>query len=635
MVAVLLGHGERLPPAVRLGQGFNTPPAREQRLWQACAGSARHSLLLPRLDPGRRRNRRRHCCLALGIGINATLFSVVDGVLIQSLPFADPDRLLILHSTFEKGGIRRGGVSFRDLEDWKAANTSFSGMAASATRSFALSEGGEAERFSGAAISWDLFPTLGVQPVLGRPFTSEDDRPGAEPVALISDAVWQRRYSADPAIIGRRVLINTRPHTVVGVMPPRFGFPSNERVWVPLTPLADAEPRNIRSLFVVARLGPGGDLARARSELTAVTARLANDHAATNEGWSATSRPLRESFVPDQVQLVLLTMMGAVTLVLLIACANVANLMLARASVRQREFSVRAAIGAGRARLIRQLLTECIMLGLMAAPLGLAVAYVGVVLLRNAMPVDSVPYSVHWELDLRTITYTIAIAALTGIVFGLAPAIQAGRMNLVESLRDGSRGSGTSGRRARVRHSLVVLEVALALVLLVGASLFVRSFINLQGASAGFDTSPLVTMRFYMAGETYADDRSRIDRVDDVVRRIEALPGVERVFASNYVPLQAGGGGGLAIADGRPVRPGEELRISFIATTPDLHRTLGLAMLKGRELSAAEGMTRSPVAVIDDTMARRLWPTRIRSAASFIWPTGRRASRSRWLAWRR
>ena len=547
-------------------------------------------------------------CLALGIGINATLFSVVDGVLIQPLPFADPDRLLILHSTFEKGGIRRGGVSFRDLEDWKAASPSFSGMAASATRSFALSEGGEAERFSGAAVSWDLFPTLGVQPVLGRQFTSEDDRPGAEPVALISDAVWQRRYATDPGIIGRRVFINTRPHIVVGVMPPRFGFPNNERVWVPLTPLVESEPRNIRGLFVVARLGPGVDLARARSELTAVTAKLANDHAATNEGWSAATRPLRETFIPDQVRLVLLTMMGAVTLVLLIACSNVANLMLARASVRQREFSVRAAIGAGRARLVRQLLTECIMLGLMAAPLGLAVAYVGVVLLRNAMPVDSVPYSVHWALDLRTIAYTIAIATLTGIVFGLAPAIQAGRLNLVEALRDGSRGSGTSGRRARTRHTLVVVEVALALVLLVGASLFVRSFINLQGASAGFDTSPLVTMRFYMVGDTYADDRSKIDRVDDIVRRIEALPGVERVFASNYVPLQAGGGGGLAIADGRPVRPGEELRISFIATTPDLHRTLGIAMLRGRDFSEAEGMTRSPVAVIDDTMARRLWP---------------------------
>ena len=547
-------------------------------------------------------------CLALGIGINATLFCVVDGVLIQSLPFADPDRLHILHGTFEKGGIRRGGVSFRDLEDWKAASTSFSAMAASATRSFALSEGGEAERFSGAAISWDLFPTLGVQPVRGRQFTAEDDRPGAEPVAIISDAVWQRRYGANPAIIGQRVLLNTRPHTVVGVMPPRFGFPNNERVWVPLAPLVTSDPRHLRSLFVVARLGPGVDLARARSELTAVAAKLASDHAASNEGWSTATRPLSEFFIPDQVRLVLLTMMGAVTLVLLIACANVANLMLARASVRQREFSVRAAIGAGRGRLVRQLLTECIMLGLMAAPLGLAVAYVGVVLLRNAMPVDSVPYSVHWALDFRTIAYTVAIATLTGIVFGLAPAIQTSRLNLVESLRDGSRGSGTSGRRARVRHTLVVVEVALALVLLVGSSLFVRSFINLQGASAGFDTTPLMTMRFYMIGDTYTDDRSRIDRVDDIVRRVEALPGVERAFASNYVPLQAGGGSALAIADGRPVRPGEELRIAFIASTPELHRTLGLGLLKGREFSEAEGMTRSPIAVIDDTMARRLWP---------------------------
>ena len=409
-----------------------------------------------------------------------------------------------------------------------------------------------------------------------------------------------------PAIIGRRVLINTRPHTVVGVMPPRFGFPSNERVWVPLTPLADAEPRNIRSLFVVARLGPGGDLARARSELTAVTARLANDHAATNEGWSATSRPLRESFVPDQVQLVLLTMMGAVTLVLLIACANVANLMLARASVRQREFSVCAAIGPCRARLIRQLLTECIMLGLMAAPLGLAVAYVGVVLLRNAMPVDSVPYSVDWELDLRTITCTIAIAALTGIVFGLAPAIQAGRLNVVEALRDGSRGSGTSGRRARTRHTLVVVEVALALVLLVGASLFVRSFINLQGASAGFDTSPLVTMRFYMVGDTYAE-RS----IEDRSRRRHRAADRSAPRRRTRVRLQL-----CAAAGGRGRRAGDCRRASRASWRRAAHRVhchdagpaparSALAMLKGRDFSEAEGMTRSPVAVIDDTMARR------------------------------
>jgi putative ABC transport system permease protein len=547
-------------------------------------------------------------CLALGIGINATLFCVVDGVLLQPLPFADPDRLLTLNGTFERGGIRRGGVSFRDLEDFKEAATALSGIGASATRSFAVSDGGEAERFSGAAITWDLFPILGVQPVLGRSFTREDDRPGAEPVILLSDAVWQRRYNGDPSIIGRRIFVNTRPHTVIGVMPPRFAFPTNERVWVPLKPLADGEARNVRNLLVVGRLAAGSDLTRARNELASIAAELAATYPDTNDGWGAAARPLSDSFIPTQVRLMLLTMMGAVTLVLLIACSNVANLMLARAAARQREFSVRAAIGAGRGRLVRQLLTECIILGLLAAPLGVLVAWIGVVLLSNAMPVDSVPYTVHWELNLRTIGYTVIVAALTGLVFGLAPALQAGRLNLVESLRDGSRGTGSSGRRARLRNALVAIEMALALILLIGASLFVRSFINLQTASAGFDTAPVLSMRFYMTGDVYKDEQPRSDRVADVVRRIEELPGVQAAFASNFVPLQAGGDSGRAIVDGRAVPAGEEPRITFVATTPHLHRTLGLTMLKGRDFTDAEGASRSSVAVIDDTMARRLWP---------------------------
>jgi putative ABC transport system permease protein len=265
-------------------------------------------------------------------------------------------------------------------------------------------------------------------------------------------------------------------------------------------------------------------------------------------------------------------------------------------------------MGAGRARLIRQLLTECLVVAMAAAPLGLLVAYVGVVLLRNAIPVDTVPYTVQWQIDARTTLYAIAVAALTGLVFGLAPAVQAGRVSLVESLRDGSRGSGTSGRRARLRNTLVAVEVALALVLLVGAALFVRSFANLQSASVGFDTAPILGMRFFMAGDGYATEQARTDRVDDILRRVESLPGVQSAFASNYLPLQAGGGGAQVIVDGRLVEPGEEPNISFIATTPHLHRTLALSMLRGRDFTDAEGMSKSSVAVIDDTMAQRLWP---------------------------
>ena len=547
-------------------------------------------------------------CLALGIGVNATLFSVVDGVLIQSLPFAEPDRLLVLNETSERRGIRDAGVAYPTLRDWQEQSTMFASMAATSGSSIALSDGAEAERFAGALVTWTMFPILGVNPVMGRHLRAEDDRPGAEPVVILSHEVWQRRYQSDPQIIGRRVTVNGKPHTVVAVMPIGFSFPENQKVWIPLGPTAETNPRTARNLFAFGRLKPGVTVAQARAEMVSMAATLETQYPVTNEGWSAITRPLSDEFIPDDVRLVLLTMMGAVTIVLLIACANVANLMLARASGRQREFCVRAALGAGRAKLIKQLLTECVLLGLASAPLGLAIAYLGVWLLDNAVPPGMVPYYIHWEISPRVITYTLGVSALTGLVFGLAPALQAGRLNLQEALRDGARGSGQSGRRARLRNGLVVLEVALSLVLLVGASLFVRSFLNLQSASPGFDTAPLLTARFFMIGDAYATAEQKAQRVEDVMRRIESLPGVTTAFASNFVPLDAGGGSGHAIVDGRAVPKGEEPTILYTAVTPHLYKTMNLPLLKGRDFTDAEGAGRTPVAVINDTMAKKLWP---------------------------
>lgn len=547
-------------------------------------------------------------CLALGIGINTTLFSVVDGVLLQPLPFASPERLVRLNQTFERRNIRRGGLSYPDLRDWKEAATSFETIGAMTARSLAIADSGEPERLPGAAISWDMFPMLGVPPALGRLFGPRDDRPGAEPVVILSDEIWQRRYQSDRSIIGRSVSVDGKPHTVIGVMPPKFAFPENCKAWIPLAPIVEQDARSARGLFVVGRLEPGIDVARAQADLSAVAAKLAGEYPLTNEGWGARVTVLKDDFAPATVRLIIWTMMGAVTLVLLIACANVANLMLARASMRLRELSVRAALGAGRARMVRQLLTECVMLGLFAAPIGLAIAYLGTSLLDRAVPPDDIPYFIHWELNPRVIVYTVVVSALTGIIFGLAPALQAGRLNLIDTLRDGARGSGQSGRRARTRHALVVVEIALALVLLVGASLFARSFFNLQDASIGFDTSPLMTLRFYMTGESYSTDRSRIQRVDDIVRRVEGVPGVQSAFASNHIPLGGGGGGGAAIVDGRTFARGEEPPIGFTAVTPHFFRTIGISLVKGRDLTDAEGMSRTPVAVIGETMARKLWP---------------------------
>jgi putative ABC transport system permease protein len=547
-------------------------------------------------------------CLSLGIGINATLFSLVDGILIQPLPYVEPERLVILNQSFERGGIREAGVSYQDLRDLEQQSTSFAQMAALSGRTIALSDSGEPERVPGAAITWDMFPILGVQPLVGRQFNPEDDRPGAEPVVMLSHEIWQRRYQSDPNIIGRSVTVNGRPHTVAGVMPVGFSFPENLKIWVPLGPLAETDPRTSRGLFTFGRLKPGVELGPARAELQSISDGLARTYPTTNEGWVTTARPLADEFIPDDVRLILFTMMGAVTLVLLIACANVANIMLARSSGRQREFCVRAALGAGRAQLVKQLLVECVVLGLASAPLGLAIARVGVWLLDQAVPPEAVPYYINWQISGRSIAYTIAISALTGLVFGLAPALQAGRLNLVEALRDGARGSGQSGRRARLRNTLVVLEVAMALILLVGASLFVRSFLNLRGASPGFDTAPLLTARFFMTGDGYATGEQRAQRVEDIMRRIENLPGVESAFASNFVPLDAGGSSGKAIVDGRTFVKGEEPTILFTAVTPHLYKTIGLPILKGRDFTDGEGAGNATVAVINETMAKRLWP---------------------------
>src|SRR5262245_61373735 len=435
-------------------------------------------------------------CLALGIGINATLFSVVDGVLLQPLPFKSPELLVRLSETFERRNIRRSGLSYPDFRDWKEAVTSVETIGAMSARSLAIADSGEPERVLRAAIASELVPLRGVSSVCGGHFGREDDRPGADPVVILSYDIWQRRYQGDRSIIGRRVLVDGRPHTVVGVMPPKFAFADkNHDAWIPLAPIVDNDTRGARGLFVIGRLKAGITVERAQAELSAVAAKIAGDYPLTNEGWGARVTTLKDDYVPAAPRLAIWTMMGAVTLVLMIACANVANLMLARASMRQREFSVRAALGAGRTQLVRQLLTECVLLGLVAAPIGLAVAYLGTWLPDQAVSPDAIPYFVHWQVNPRVMAYTVLVSALTGIIFGLAPALQAGRLNLIDTLRDGARASGHSGRRARARHALVIIEMALALVLLVGASLFVRSFFKLQDARAGFDTSPLMTLR--------------------------------------------------------------------------------------------------------------------------------------------
>ena len=343
-------------------------------------------------------------CLALGIGVNSTIFSVVDGVILSPTPYPEADRIVAVSSTNPKENVRRGGLSYADFKDYRDSNTTMASLAAFTERSLTIADSnGDPERYRGATISWNLFPLLGVAPVAGRSFVPEEDRPGAEPVVLLSHEVWERRYQKDPAIVGRAINVNGRPHNVVGVMPPRFLFPENHRLWVPVASYQESTPRDQRGLQVFARMKPGVTLQQADADLNGLAARLAKTYPIENENWGTVTRSLSQWMLPDDVKLVVLTMMGAATLVLLIACSNVANLLLARASARQREISIRAALGAGRWRIVRQLLTEAVLIGLLSAPLGIAIAWIGIKMLDSSMPPDEIPYFIRWSLNSRSL----------------------------------------------------------------------------------------------------------------------------------------------------------------------------------------------------------------------------------------
>ena len=545
-------------------------------------------------------------CLAMGIGLNGAIFSVVDGILLQPFPFTDADHIVTVDGVHKRDtGF---GVSWLDFRDYKEQNRTLASMAAFSGRTLTISDGtSEPARYLGAPVSSGLFALLGTQPALGRDFQPDDDRANAEPVVILSDEIWRLRYHSDQSIIGRGISINGVPHTVIGVMPAGFMFPQVHRLWVPLAPYYETSPRDSRSLDLFARLKPGVSREQASADLQAIAARLAAAYPQQNEEWSVDARPLAEWMIPEDVELALLSMMGAVTLVLLIACSNVANLLLARASIRHREISIRAALGAGRLRIIRQLLIESVIIGALSAPLGIALAWVFLRLLDRGIPPDSVPYFIRWALDARSLGYTMAVSLLTGVAFGLFPALQAARANLQDSLKEGARGS-TGGRRAWLRNGLVVAEISMSLVLLVGASLFIRSFLNLQNANVGFSTAPLMTMRFYLPGSAYDPPMAKRQRVQDIVRRVQGLPGVQAAFASNFVPLGGGGGGGTVIVEGKAVTKGEEPGISFVGTTPLFRQTLNVPLVSGRDLTETEEATRTSVAVINQTMAKQLWP---------------------------
>src|SRR5262245_51521809 len=481
--------------------------------------------------------------LALGIGANSAIFSVVDAVLLRPLPFKHPQQLVMVWENAAHMGFPRNTPSPANFLDWRKQTQSFTGMAAMAERSFNLTGVGEPERLEGRRVSANLFELLGVPALLGRTFVADDDQPGTQ-VVLLSYSLWQRRFGSDPAVIGRVLSLNGESYTVVGVMPRFVQLPGyatrSDQVWVPIAfPQEEAPQRGNHFLEIIARLKPGITLKQAQAEMETIAARLAQQYPVYNMRRGAVVVPLHEQVVGD-IKPALLVLLGAVGFVLLIACANVANLLLARAAVRQKEIALRLALGASRSRLTRQFLTESVLLAMFGAGLGLLLAFAGIRILGTFIPA-SISQIQRISIDGTVLMFTALVAVLTGIAFGLAPAIHGSHLNLNDTLKESGRDSAGSVRGHRARGLLVIGEVAISFVLLIGAGLLINSFLHLRKLDPGFRADHLLTMKVDLSEVNYPDRDRRAVFFDEVIRRVRALPGVQSAAVANNLPLTYNG----------------------------------------------------------------------------------------------
>jgi len=545
--------------------------------------------------------------LALGIGANTALFSLVNAVLLRPLPYRDPDRLVMVWEDVTALGFPRNTPAPANYLDWKAQSTAFEKLVAYDHKTFNLTGWGEPERIDGERVAADLFSLLGVAPALGRAFLPAEDRAGAPSVALISDGLWRRRFGADPALMGRAITLDTRPVLVVGVMPRGFHFPSRKaEIWVPLAmDEKESANRGGHYLEVVGRLAPGLTLSQAQAEMEAIAARLQKDYLRTNTNVGAVVVPLHEELVGES-RPALLVLLGAVAFVLLIACANVANLLLARGASREREIAVRAALGAGRGRLIRQFLTESLILSLTGGAAGIGLAAWGVRFLGSLVP-ESLASLQGPGLDTFVLIFCLGLSLLTGLLFGIGPALQVSRVDLIERLKEGSlsRGSG----RNRMRGALVVSEIALALLLLAGAGVMLKSFARLRGQDPGFRPDRLLTIRMVLSEAKYPGAAERRAFYDRLLGRVASLPGVESEAMVSYLPLTFTGGHYSFSIEGSPVEVAANLPTAVYRTvSPEYFETMGIPLFRGRGFTEQDREGTPPVVVIDRILAERFWP---------------------------
>ena len=544
--------------------------------------------------------------LALGIGVNSAIFSVVNGVLLKPMAYKEPDKLVRIWEKW--GGFDQGSVSYLNFKDWRERNQSFDKMAASRWTGFNLTGGDQPERVTGRQVSSEMLSVLGVTPAIGRDLRPDEDREGANAVALISDSLWKRRFGGDPSVTDKTLTLNGEPYQVVGVLPTDFHYFPNVDVLVPIEASKDRALKE-RSwhpgIQVLARLKPGVNIAQAQADMTSIAGALGQQYPDTNKEHWVTLRSLYDATVGD-VRSLLLMLLAAVSFVLLIACANVANLMLARASARQKEIAIRSALGANRLRIIRLLMTESVMLALVGGTLGLLTAYWGTGLALKALP-EALPRINDIKVDADVLLFTLVASIITGVVFGLAPALQASNPNLNETLKEGGR-SGGSGRQG-IRSVLVVAEIAISLVLLVGSGLLIRSFIALNDVSAGFDDQNILTFDISLSSKEYAEAPKVRRFFHQFVEKIEALPGVQSAATTTLLPLGGSDSESQFYVSGRPKPSPSELPLAmFYITSPDYLKTMRIPLLKGRFFEESDTLTSGPVIVVDENMANQYFP---------------------------
>ena len=545
--------------------------------------------------------------LALGIGAAATVFSGLDALLLRALPLPDPERLVLIWSKSETYGWDHANVSWEDAATWRDEARSFAGVGVFEERDLTLTGQGDAQLLASLSVNGDYFRVLGAHAARGRLLGVDDAKPGAPAVAVLSHAAWEKRFASDPNVLGRSVVLDGLGTTIVGVMPKGFAVPGWEfaELWTAGTPPKEARGRGQRSFKVVARLRPGVTLAQTQAEMQAISDRLARAFPDTNTGRSANVVALREDLFDRSFRLTSFLVFGAVGLVLVIGCANVANLLMARAATRDTELALRTALGASRARLLRQLLTEAGVLSLAGGALGLLSARWGVELLLRLLPPD-LPRVGEIRLDWRVAAFALGASVLAALVSGLWPAIQATRQAPTEPLREGS--ARTTRSRRRAHGVLVASEVALAVVLLAAAGLLVRTLSNLRRVDPGFETARGLTARLTLPAVRYPDSTTAafFERLRE---RLEAVPGVTRAGAVNYLPLNGTNSWVLVTVEGRPVPPkGQEPRVGYVVASAHYFDALGVGLVAGRALEATDVASATQVAVVNETLARRFFP---------------------------